>query len=143
MKFWTHTKICVYLYRLTCILLVNTYTSIYCFDKFIQIYHPNPYQGIEYYSCSRSLYMSLPSLSFFLHFKADHYLFFSTILLPVLELHINGVIQYELFCKTSFIQQKVLRILHVLCVRGFLKNISECYVIVWKYHSLFFSFPYQ
>lgn len=70
--------------------------------------------------------------------KGSHYSHFYHHRLPVFELYINGLIQYDLLCLISLIKHNIWRFTHDLaCSRSLLFSIAITYSIEWIYHSLF------
>lgn len=90
----TQTKIRVYI-----LIHAHTHMRLLSFDECVQIWNTNPYHDVEYYCHSRK-FLHVPFQSVLLSsiLKQTTVLIFSTVLLSVIELRINGVMQYELFC---------------------------------------------
>ena len=108
-------------------------SQVYCSISFAKCVHPgnsNFYLDMEYYPHTRKfLLMPLPS-RYSLHHCSNIY--HHGLVLSVLELHINGVIQYLLFCIRIFSLKIIcLRFTSiVLCIRSLLLLIIEYYPIV-------------
>lgn len=59
------------------------------------------------------------------------------LILPVLELHLNGIVPYVRFCLTSSTPNNILGFIStVACIRNSLPFMAEDCSVVWFYHSL-------